>query len=115
MMQFEEARTEPITRVQIARYAGAIGDFNPIHLDDEFARSAGLPSVIAHGPLTLALIIDRLVHQLGVDALQGFDARLQAPVVPGDVLTAVPTDDGVEVRNGAGTVVAKATLQVTST
>lgn len=111
-MAIDQTETQPITRVQIARYAGAVGDFNPIHLDDEFAKSAGLPSVIAHGPLTLALVIDRLVAQVGADALKSFDARLRAPVVPGDALTVVPTDDGVEVRNASGTVVATATLQV---
>jgi acyl dehydratase len=106
--------TEPVTRVQIARYAGAVGDFNPIHLDDSFAATAGLPSVIAHGPLSLALIIDVIVAQLGADALVSLDTRLRAPVFPGDQLTVVPTDDGLEVRNGSDTVVATGSLVVRS-
>lgn len=97
-----------LTRVQIARYAGAVGDFNPIHVDEEFARAAGMPSVIAHGPLTLTLAIDALIAQAGSDALRRFGARLKAPVVPGDSLTVVPSDDSVEVRNASGTVVATA-------
>jgi acyl dehydratase len=104
------ATTEPVSRVQIARYAGAVGDFNPIHLDDAFAAKAGLPSVIAHGPLTLALILDVIVDQLGPDALTSFDARLRAPVFPGDQLTVTPSDDGVEVSNASGTVVATVSL-----
>ncbi|GAC1373812.1 MAG: hypothetical protein NVSMB4_00790 [Acidimicrobiales bacterium] len=100
---------EPVTRVQIARYAGAVGDFNPIHVDEEFARAAGLPSVIAHGPLTLTLAIDALVSQVGVDGLHSFDARLRAPVVPGDRLTVTPTDTGVEIASATG-VVATATV-----
>lgn len=110
MTPLTTATTEPITRVQIARYAGAVGDFNPIHLDDAFAAKAGLPSVIAHGPLTLALILDLIVAQLGAEALSSFDARLRAPVFPGDQLTVVPNDDGVEVRNANDVVVATVTL-----
>lgn len=112
MTQLAAATTEPVTHVQIARYAGAVGDFNPIHLDDTFAASAGLPSVIAHGPLSLALILDVIVAQVGAGAMKSFDARLRAPVFPGDRLTVVPTDEGVEVRNVGDTVVATVKLQL---
>lgn len=104
MTSIHEQALEPVTRVQIARYAGAVGDFNPIHIDDEFARAAGLPSVIAHGPLTLTLAIDALVSQVGVDGLVSFDARLRAPVVPGDRLTVKPTDTGIEIASANGVV-----------
>lgn len=107
----DSATTNAITRVQIARYAGAVGDFNPMHLDDDFARAAGLPSVIAHGPLTLTLVIDALVAQLGAAQLRSFEARLRAPVFPGDTLEIVPTDDGLEVRNASGAVVALVQLE----
>jgi len=43
----------PISRSQIARFAAATGDFNPIHTDEAFARKIGFPSIIAHGPLTI--------------------------------------------------------------
>ncbi|MDW3216257.1 MAG: MaoC/PaaZ C-terminal domain-containing protein [Ilumatobacteraceae bacterium] len=109
----DRATTNAITRVQIARYAGAVGDFNPMHLDDEFAQAAGLPSVIAHGPLTLTLVIDALVAQLGVAQLRSFDARLRAPVFPGDALEIVSIDDGLEVRNSSGGVVALVQLETT--
>jgi acyl dehydratase len=104
--------TAEVTRVQIARFAGAVGDFNPMHLDDDFAKAAGMPSVIAHGPLSLALILDVLVAQVGPDALTSFDARLRAPVVPGDVLQVIPTDDGVEVRNPSDAVVATVNIEL---
>lgn len=97
-------------RVQIARYAGAVGDFNPVHVDDEFARAAGLPSVIAHGPLTVTLALDAVVEQLGPDALRSAKARLSAPVFPGDELVVVPVDGGVEVRKADGSVVATVQL-----
>lgn len=112
MSSLQLSTVDPVTRVQIARYAGAVGDFNPIHLDEEFARAAGMPSVIAHGPLTLTLAIDSLVSQVGAGALRRFDARLRAPVVPGDTLTVAPSDDAVEVRTGAGNVVATASINV---
>jgi acyl dehydratase len=110
----KQGTTNEVTRVQIARFAGAVGDFNPIHLDDAFAAKAGLPSVIAHGPLTLALILDVIVAQIGADSIQSFDARLRAPVFPGDALTVVPSDVGVEVKNGADAIVAVASLKLGS-
>lgn len=105
-MRIQEARRGPVDRVQIARYAGAVGDFNPVHVDDEFARAAGLPSVIAHGPLTVTLALDAVVEQLGPDALRSAKARLSAPVFPGDELVVVPVDGGIEVRKADGSTVA---------
>lgn len=109
-MSLAESRRGPVDRVQIARYAGAVGDFNPVHVDDEFARAAGLPSVIAHGPLTVTLALDAVVEQLGPDALRSAKARLSAPVFPGDELVVVPVDGGVEVRKADGSVVATVQL-----
>ena len=109
-MTIQESRRGPVDRVQIARYAGAVGDFNPVHVDDEFARAAGLPSVIAHGPLTVTLALDAVVEQLGPDALRSAKARLSAPVFPGDELVVVPVDGGVEVRKSDGSVVATVQL-----
>ncbi|WP_447645090.1 MaoC/PaaZ C-terminal domain-containing protein [Nocardioides zeae] len=50
-----ETRTYPVTRAHLVRYAGASGDFNPIHWSDRVATAVGLPGVIAHGMLTQAL------------------------------------------------------------
>jgi acyl dehydratase len=110
-MDLRQASRGPVTRVQIARYAGAVGDFNPVHLDDEFARAAGLPSVIAHGPLVVALALDAVVEQLGPGALRSARARLSAPVFPGDELTVEPVDGGVRVTKADGTVVASVRLE----
>jgi len=49
-------RTFRVTRLDLVKYAGASGDFNPIHWSDRFAASVGLPGVIAHGLLTMALV-----------------------------------------------------------
>ena len=77
-----------MTVEQIRQYAAASGDHNPIHLDDSFARAAGLPGVIAHGMLTMAFANQCLTDWLGdrslVKRLQG---RFSGMVVPGDELT----------------------------
>ena len=72
------------TREQIAAYAEASGDRNPIHLDDEFARSAGLPGVIAHGMLQMGL----LARVAGEGArLRRLSCRFAGMVRPGDTVT----------------------------
>jgi acyl dehydratase len=101
----------PITRVGIARYAGATGDFNPVHVDEDFARSHGLPSVIAHGPFTVTLAIDSLVAQ-GIRPRR-LSARLQAPVFPDQRLSISPTGDGSTFQIVAGEGVVVATVQIT--
>jgi acyl dehydratase len=81
-------RSVRFTKEQIAAYAQASGDYNPIHLDDDFARSVGLPGVIAHGMLQMGLI--------GVVAAEGAGGpfklarlycRFAGMVVPGDTVT----------------------------
>ncbi|MDQ1488066.1 MAG: hypothetical protein QOD57_4270 [Actinomycetota bacterium] len=96
----------PITREQVQHYAEAVGDFNPMHFDVDFAKAAGLPDTVVHGPLTVAKIADVLVAQLGADALLNLDVRLRAPVFPGDELTVESADYGVSVTKADGTVAA---------
>jgi len=87
-----------VTRAELVRYAGASGDFNPIHWNQRFAVGVGLPDVIAHGMLTMALA-GRLVTSWTGDpsAVVGYAARFTRPVVVPD------TDDGV-VLEVSGTV-----------
>jgi acyl dehydratase len=74
-----------VTKEQIERYAKASGDHNPIHLDQTFARAAGLPSVIAHGLLTLSFAGQLVTDWLGDRArLRRLDARFAEMVLPGD-------------------------------
>jgi acyl dehydratase len=75
-----------VTRRMIVQYSGVVQDFNPVHYDDEFARKAGLPSIIAQGPLTVTLVLDALVAQGYGDEIARLSVRLKAPVVPGDAL-----------------------------
>ncbi len=76
----------PINRPQIARFAAATGDFNPIHCDEAFAQKVGFPSVIAHGPMGLAFLVQALGHNFGAENVRGVTAQFRAPVLPGDTL-----------------------------
>ena len=100
----------PITRDQVRHYAEAVGDFNPVHFDVDFAQAAGLPDTIVHGPLTVAKIADVLVAHVGADQLLNLDVRLRAPVFPDEQLTVEGTEYGVKVTKADGTVAATAVL-----
>jgi acyl dehydratase len=78
-------RTFPVTRVDLVRYAGASGDFNPIHWNARVATSVGLPDVIAHGMLTMALAGRAVTSWTGdPGALQEYQVRFGRPVVVPD-------------------------------
>jgi acyl dehydratase len=84
-----------ITRADLVRYAGASGDFNPIHYSDRIARAAGLPGVIAHGMYTMALGARVLADWAGNPAaVVSYGVRFTKPVVVPD------DDDGVELNIG---------------
>ncbi|MHC3475100.1 MaoC family dehydratase [Streptomyces sp. 7R007] len=90
------ARTFPVTRATLVRYAGASGDFNPIHWNEKFAKEVGLPDVIAHGMFTMAEAI-RVVTDWAGDpgAIVEYGVRFTKPVV-------VPNDDkGAEIEVSA--------------
>ncbi|WP_072688444.1 MaoC/PaaZ C-terminal domain-containing protein [Rhodococcus marinonascens] len=71
-----------VTRESLVRYAGASGDFNPIHYRDAAAKSVGLPGVVAHGMLTLGMSTQCVVDWLGDPArITGYRARFTKPVI----------------------------------
>ncbi|RAV03955.1 MaoC/PaaZ C-terminal domain-containing protein [Mycolicibacter senuensis] len=77
----------PVTRQMLVRYAGASGDLNPMHYDDELAHSAGYPSVFAQGMFTAALLATFATDWLGARTLRRFRVRFREQVWPNDVLT----------------------------
>jgi acyl dehydratase len=80
--------TKHVTVDQIRQYAEASGDRNPIHLDETFARSAGLPGVIAHGMLTMAFANQMVTDWLGDRSLlKRLQGRFAGMVLPGDDVT----------------------------
>jgi acyl dehydratase len=84
-------RTFRVTRLDLVKYAGASGDFNPIHWSDRHATRVGLPGVIAHGLLTMALVGRALTGWAGNPAgIIDFNVRFTRPVVVPD------TDEGAE-------------------
>jgi acyl dehydratase len=76
-----------ITRAQIARYAGAVGDFNPMHCDEAFAQRAGLPSVFAHGMLGGGILSRYLADLVGLENIRTFSVRFHEQQWPGMTLT----------------------------
>ena len=77
----------PLTRQMFVRYSGASGDLNPMHYDDELARSAGYPSVFAQGMFSAALLAGFANDWLGAANVRRFGVRFREQVWPGDVLT----------------------------
>lgn len=76
-------RTAHVERINLIMYAGASGDFNPIHWNEPFAKAVGLPDVIAHGMYTQAQLGRLLVELAGGDPgrILSFSVRFSAPVV----------------------------------
>jgi acyl dehydratase len=90
--------TPPVTRTQIVRFAGAAGDFNPMHHDERFALAAGQPSVFAMGQLQAAILAAAVGDWLGRENVVAYGVRFREKVWPGDAL--VLTGTVVEERDG---------------
>jgi acyl dehydratase len=80
-------RTGPLTRTDFVRYAGAGGDLNPLHHDEELARAAGHPSVFGMGMFHAGLLGLRVARWVGPEQLRAFAVRFTGQVWPGDELT----------------------------
>ena len=92
-----------LTRTQIVQYAGASGDFNPLHTDEVFAReSVGLPGVFAHGMLTMGMTSRVLTEWFGAEHIVSYKARFAAQVWPGDTLIARATVEGAQALADGG-------------
>jgi acyl dehydratase len=101
----EAVVVDNLTRTQIVQYAGASGDYNPLHTDEVFATQvAGYPSVFAHGMLTMGMTGRMLTDYVGDGRLVRFGGRFTAQVWPGDTLTAMATVTSLEERDGMATV-----------
>ena len=76
-----------LTRTDLVRYAGAAGDFNPMHHDEVKAQAAGLPSVFGHGMLSMGLVGTALTSYVGPERLTSFKVRFTKQTWPGEQLT----------------------------
>jgi acyl dehydratase len=85
---FSAVVVEDLKRTQIVQYAGASGDYNPLHTDEVFAtQAAGYPSVFAHGMLTMGMTGRMVTDLVGDGRLTEFGGRFTSQVYPGDDLT----------------------------
>ena len=77
----------PIQQIQLTRYAGASGDFNPIHQDPEFARAAGMGDVFAHGMLSMGFVAQAVTDWAGAGTVRKIGVRFAALVRLKDTVT----------------------------
>jgi 3-hydroxybutyryl-CoA dehydratase len=112
-----------VTQEGIGRYAAASGDHNPLHVDEEYARTTHFGGTIAHGMLVLAYLSEMMAAAFGNDWLAGgrLKARFRAPARPGDTLTARAEprrvrdgvfEYGVECSNQKGETLVSGTAEV---
>ena len=94
--------TKNIVQDNIDRYAKASGDFNPIHIDADYARKTPLGGTVAHGMLILAYISQMMTNAFGHNWLSGgrLNVRFRAPARPGDVITISGTIRRIEKGDG---------------
>ena len=96
-----EVLVEDLKRTQLVQYAGASGDYNPVHTDEKFVTEvAGYPTVFAHGMLTMGMTGRLLTNYVGDARLDKFGVRFVNQVWPGDTLTG--TAEVTAVRNEDG-------------
>ena len=77
----------PLSRLTLALYCGASGDHNPIHVDSDFARSAGMPDVFAHGMLSMAWLARVLTHWVPQSAIRAYSVRFAAITQVAETIT----------------------------
>lgn len=96
-----ETVVENLTRTQIVQYAGASGDYMPLHTDEVYAREvAGYPGVFAHGMLSMGATGVMLTNWVGDGRLTEYSARFTRQVWPGDDLTATATVTAIDSIEG---------------
>ena len=98
---YEEQVADNITRTQLVQYAGASGDYNPIHTDEVYTtKVAGYPSVFAHGMLTMGMTGKMLTNYVGDGRLTKYGVRFTKQVWPGDALTSTATVTAIREEGG---------------
>ena len=101
----EEVVVDNLTRTQIIQYAGASGDYNPLHTDEIFTtKVAGYPTVFAHGMLSMGMTGKMLTNLVGDGRLTNYGVRFVAQVWPGDTLTAKATVEAIREEDGVSLV-----------
>ena len=102
--------THELTRTDLVKYAGASGDFNPMHSDEVAAKAAGLPSVFGHGMFSMGLLGRAITDWAGAGNLKNYSARFTQQTWPGEVLSTRIVITGKEVTNEGNIVSADVSL-----
>jgi acyl dehydratase len=120
---------ERVTRTDLVKYAGASGDYNPMHHDESIAQKAGMPSVFAHGMFSMGLLSNVLVNWAGPGSVKSFDVQFRAITWPEDRITCtgkvagkreeagqklVDVELACETKPGTRTIVGRATVALPS-
>lgn len=102
------SRTVP--QEQINAYAEASGDFNPIHVDADFARSVGLPGAIAHGLLSMGILTQAIARWAGgAEHVESLEVRFSKPLLAGGTITCTGSVVAVDDAEGIATLEVEAT------
>lgn len=99
----------PVTQTDIVRFAGAGGDFNPLHHDADYARAAGLPGVIAMGQMQAGMLAAWVADLVGVENLLAYSVRFASPLAIGETMQLGGAVQSVDADAGT----AELTLQAT--
>ena len=91
---------ESVTRTDLVRYAGASGDYNPMHHDETLATRAGMPSVFAHGMFSMGLLSNVIANWSGSASLVRYDVQFRAITWPADRVTCTGTVTGKREEGG---------------
>ena len=94
--QMPQGTAGPMTRTDFVRYAGASGDFHPLHHDEPYAQKLGMPGVFGMGLLHAGILGDHLARWVGPDNIRTFGIRFTGQVWPDDVLTVTGLVDRIE-------------------
>ena len=94
----------PIQQIQLTRYAGASGDFNPIHQDPEFAKAAGMAGVFAHGMLSMGFVAQAVTDWAGAGRVRKIGVRFAALVRLNDTVTCRGRVVGTSQKDGVSLV-----------
>lgn len=98
---YTEQLVEDLKRTRLVQYAGASGDYNPVHTDEIFTtKVAGYPSVFAHGMLTMGMTGKMLTNYVGDGRLTKYGVRFTRQVWPGDTLSATATVEAIREEGG---------------